>query len=132
MESMLAVVVGILFACGVYLLLRRDLVRVVVGVALITNAVNLLFFAAGRLTRFNPPLVAEGEVAPELPFANPLPQALILTAIVIGFGLLAFTLVLVYRAQRELNTLDPDEMRVAEPKDAQHAAQGQAEAEEAA
>jgi multicomponent Na+:H+ antiporter subunit C len=117
-ESLVAVTTGVLFGASVYLILRRDLVRVVIGFALLTNAVNLVLFAAGGLTRFNPPLVRTGELTPEVPFANPLPQALILTAIVIGFGLIAFTLVLVYRAHTRFQTLDPDEVRVAEPSEA--------------
>jgi multicomponent Na+:H+ antiporter subunit C len=115
METLLAFVVGGLFAAGIYLVLRRNLVRLIIGIALISNAANLTMFTAGRLTRGQPPLIPAGAERPEGLFANPLPQALILTAIVIGFGLLAFTLVLVYRASQELDTLDPDEMRVAEP-----------------
>lgn len=115
METLLAFVVGGLVAAGVYLILSRNLVRLIIGVALLSNAVNLTLFTAGRLTRANPPLIPTGAEVPESPFANPLPQALILTAIVIGFGLLAFTLVLIYRANQELGTVDPDEMRLAEP-----------------
>lgn len=115
METLLAFVVGGLVAAAIYLILSRNLVRLIIGVALLSNAVNLSLFVSGRLTRVHPPLIPEGALAPEGVFANPLPQALILTAIVIGFGLLAFTLVLVYRAHQELGTVDPDEMRVAEP-----------------
>lgn len=116
MEPLLAIIVGILFAISIYLLLRRNLVRVVIGVIILSNAVNLLLFTLGRVSRGAPPLIPSGEYVPIDPIANPLPQALILTAIVIGFGLLAYTLVLTYRAYRELGTIDIDEMRTAEPR----------------
>lgn len=116
MEPLLAIVVGFLFAISIYLLLRRNLVRVVIGIIILSNAVNLLFFTLGRVSRGMPPLIPSGEYVPIAPIANPLPQALILTAIVIGFGLLAYTLVLTYRAYRELGTIDIDEMRTAEPR----------------
>ena len=74
-------------------------------------------FASGRLTIGAPPLIPEGAEAPLGTVANALPQALVLTAIVIGFGLFAFALVLVFRAYGELGTLDSDEMRIAEPRD---------------
>jgi len=80
------------------------------------NAVNLLIFTAGRLTRQVPPIVPYGEQQLIEPFANPLPQALILTAIVIGFALFTFLLVLGYRAYQELDADDTDTMRVAEPE----------------
>jgi multicomponent Na+:H+ antiporter subunit C len=115
MESLLALTIGALFASGIYLMLRRNLLRFIFGLALLTNAANLVMLAGGRVTRGEPPLIPAGETILTPPFANPLPQALILTAIVIGFGLLAYALVLLYRAHEELNTLDSDEMRAAEP-----------------
>jgi multicomponent Na+:H+ antiporter subunit C len=115
METLLALTIGVLFASGIYLMLRRNLLRFIFGLALLTNAVNLVILAGGRVTRGEPPLIPAGETTLTLPFANPLPQALILTAIVIGFGLLAYALVLLYRAHEELQTLDSDEMRAAEP-----------------
>lgn len=116
METALALVVGILIATGVYLMLARNLLRYLFGLILLSNAANLAIFTAGRLTRASPPLIPEGLQAPEVAVANPLPQALILTAIVIGFGLLAFALALIVRAYRQLGTLDADTMRVAEPE----------------
>ncbi|MCO1335433.1 Na+/H+ antiporter subunit C [Microbulbifer sp. OS29] len=115
MEGPLAVVVGILIATGVYLMLARDLLHYLFGLVLISNAANLAIFIAGRLTRASPPLIPEGQEAPQIVVANPLPQALILTAIVIGFGLLAFALALIAQVYRELGTLDVDRMRIAEP-----------------
>ena len=81
----------------------------------VRNAVNLAIFVAGRLSSNTPPLVPEGALGMATS-ANPLPQALILTAIVISFSLVAFTVVLFERAHRALGTLDPDAMREAEPR----------------
>jgi multicomponent Na+:H+ antiporter subunit C len=116
MELALAVLVGVLTTCAVYLMLSGNMVRFIFALALLSNAVNLAIFAAGRLTYAAPPLIAEGAKVPAGAVANALPQALILTAIVIGFGLLAFTLVLVHRAHQTLGTVEADRMRVAEPE----------------
>lgn len=115
MESILAIAVGILVACAVFLILARDLIRVMLGLAILSNAANLLIFTSGRVTRDAPPIVPENVKVPEGVIANPLPQALILTAIVIGFSLLAFALVLSYRAYATMRTVDVDAMRLAEP-----------------
>jgi multicomponent Na+:H+ antiporter subunit C len=111
----LALVVGLLFGAAVYLMLSRNLVRYLLGLVLISSAANLLIFCAGGLTRAVPAIVPPGLAAPAEPVANALPQALILTAIVISFGLLAFALVLAYRAYEDLGTVDTDRMRAAEP-----------------
>lgn len=117
METLFAVLVGILFSAAIYLMLSKQSVRVLLGIALLGNAVNLLLFTSGRLTREVPPIIAAGlDVLPGNT-ANPLPQALILTAIVISFSFFAFLLVLTYRAFQELGTDNTDEMRLAEPKD---------------
>ncbi len=111
MEVVLAVVVGALYAAGLYTVMRRSIVKLAIGLVLLGHAANLLIFTSAGLTRAQPPLVAEGAALPPQPFADPLPQALILTAIVIGFGVLAFTLVLVHRAYQAIGTDDLDEMR---------------------
>jgi multicomponent Na+:H+ antiporter subunit C len=116
MEPALAVLVGVLVAVAVWLMLSRNLVRLLLGFAMLGNAVNLSIFVAGRLAREAPPLVAEGASGLEGAYANPLPQALVLTAIVIGFGLLAFALVLAWKAHARLGTVRTDEMRIAEPE----------------
>jgi multicomponent Na+:H+ antiporter subunit C len=121
MENVLAVAVGVLVACAVYLVLSRDLVRVMLGLTILANGANLLIFTAGRVTRGAPPLIPGDLAAPEGAIANPLPQALILTAIVISFSLTAFALVLTYRAYVAMRTVDVDAMRLAEPPyDDQH------------
>ena len=132
METALAFVVGALVAAGAYLILQRHLVKFVLGLVLINHAVNLLIFATGRLTRGRPPLIPEHLSVPAEPIANALPQALILTAIVIGFSLLAFVLVLAQRAFEELGTIDTEEMRAAEPGTKQALAEQAVERKEAA
>jgi multicomponent Na+:H+ antiporter subunit C len=116
MEPIIAILVGVLTAAAVYLMLSRNVLRFLFGLILISNAANLTIFDAGRLTVGVPPLIPDGADAPLGVAANALPQALVLTAIVIGFGLFAFALVLAFRAYSDLGTLDTDEMRLAEPK----------------
>ncbi|WP_127524448.1 Na+/H+ antiporter subunit C [Mesorhizobium sp. Z1-4] len=117
METAFSALVGIFFAVAVYLLLSKHIIRILLGTAILSNAVNLLIFTAGRLTREVPPIIPDHLAVPEETIANPLPQALVLTAIVISFSLFAFLLVLTYRAYQELGTDDTEEMRVAEPVD---------------
>ncbi|WP_068081412.1 Na+/H+ antiporter subunit C [Polycladidibacter stylochi] len=116
METIFSLLVGAFFAASIYLMLSRKLVRVLMGVAILGNAVNLLIFTSGRLLREIPPIIPLGEYLPLETTANPLPQALVLTAIVISFSFFAFFLVLGYRAYQELGTDDMLEMRVAEPE----------------
>jgi len=116
MEAMYAIVFGVMLAVAFYLLMSRHLLRMVLGLLLLSNAVNLAIFVAGRLSSRVPPLVPEGSIGLAVS-ANPLPQALILTAIVISFSLVAFAVVLFERAHSALGTLDPDAMRDAEPED---------------
>lgn len=99
MEVLLAGTIGLLVACAVYLLLRARSFPVVLGLVLLSYATNLFLFVSGRLVTDQPPLS-------ELPgpYTDPLPQALVLTAIVIGFAMTAFVLVLALRACGELGT----------------------------
>jgi multicomponent Na+:H+ antiporter subunit C len=108
MEQMMAVLVGVLYATGIYMILRRSIGRLVLGVALLSNAANLLILTASGLVRGRPPLVPEHSAVPPGPVGDPLPQALILTAIVISFGVIAFTLVLIHRATEIAGTDDVD------------------------
>jgi multicomponent Na+:H+ antiporter subunit C len=118
MDYVVAALVGCFVALGVYLLLSRSLIRMLLGLVVLGNGVNLLIFTAGRLTRAAAPIVPDGLVQPVGAVANPLPQALILTAIVIGFAMFSFLLVLAYRAYESLDADNTDRMRVAEPDDA--------------
>lgn len=111
MEVTLAVLSGLLVAVAVYLLLRRHLVRMVVGLIVLSNAVNLLIFTMGRLTRVSPPIVPDGRELPAEVYANPLPQALILTAIVISFGILAYAIALIYITYDREDVVDSDALR---------------------
>jgi len=115
MEAVFAVLIGLFFTIAAYLMMSRHIVRILLGVAILGNAVNLLIFTAGRLVRAVPPVIPPEAMVPEGVTANPLPQALILTAIVISFSFFTFLLVLAYRAHREIGTDAVDEMRLAEP-----------------
>lgn len=116
MEGFMSVIVGIFFTVAVYLMLSRYIIRMLLGVAILGNAVNLLLFISGRLTREVPPIIGPGQDVLSAGAANPLPQALILTAIVISFSFFAFLLVLAYRTYQDLKTDDTDQMRLAEPE----------------
>ncbi|KQT49727.1 cation:proton antiporter [Devosia sp. Leaf420] len=118
MDYVLALLVGVFVSLGVYLLLSRSVIRMILGMTILGNGVNLLIFTAGRVTRGVAPIVPVGLDTPAGPIANPLPQALILTAIVIGFSMFAFLLVLAYRAYQSLDADNTDRMRLAEPDNA--------------
>lgn len=116
MEAVLALLVGVFLAAAIYLLLSRSLVRILLGVVLLGNGVNLLIFVAGRLAHAAPPIVPVGQEVIRGAFANPLPQALILTAIVIGFAMFAFLIVLAFRAYQSLDADNTDHLRLSEPE----------------
>jgi multicomponent K+:H+ antiporter subunit C len=106
MELLLASVIGLLTACGVYLLLRARTFPVVLGLTLLSYAVNLFLFAMGRLVDGAPPIIrAAGR------YTDPLPQALVLTAIVIGFAMTAFVVILALRSRGELGSDHVDGVR---------------------
>lgn len=111
MEVLFAITAGTLYATGLYLMLRRRLAQLIIGLGLLSNGTNLLIFTAGGLTRSNPPVIPEGAESLTGSYADPMPQALILTAIVIGFGVLAFSLVLAHRVHQSLGTDDVDDIR---------------------
>ena len=100
MEALIALSIGVLTGGGVYLLLRARTFPVVLGLTLLSYAVNLFLFATGRLVVGLPPVIVGGNADRIL--ANPLPQALVLTAIVIGFAMTAFVIMLALRARAEL------------------------------
>jgi len=104
-QTVLAVVIGGLFAVGTYLVLRRDVVRVVWGVAIMSQAANVYLVTMGnpRPGELVPVLLGHAE---EGAITDPLVQALVLTAIVIGFGTTAFALVLTYRVYEEHGSID--------------------------
>jgi len=108
MEIILAILVGILYAAGLYMVMRRSIIKLIIGLVLLGHAANLLIFLSGGLIRAIPPIVPEGEIVPPIPVADPLPQAMILTAIVIGFGVVAFTVVLIHRTYQTIGSDDID------------------------
>lgn len=93
MTVMLAAAAAVLFSVGTYLILQRKLSRIIIGLGLLTHGANVLLITAGR--RGDPPIVGTGDTAR---FADPLPQALALTAIVITFGVTTLLLALAYRS----------------------------------
>ena len=97
MEALIAMAIGVLTGCGVYLVLRARTFAVVLGLTFLSYAINLFLFAMGRLVIGQPPVIGTGTS-----HADPLPQALVLTAIVIGFAMTAFLIVLSLRARAEL------------------------------
>jgi multicomponent Na+:H+ antiporter subunit C len=110
MTFLLAIVIGVLFTIGLYMMMRRSLTKVLIGLMLLSQAINLLIFTTGRLQRASPPLIPLG--AEQITrSADPLPQALILTAIVISFGVTAFALVLARQTYTVLGTNDMNELR---------------------
>jgi len=109
MEVVLPFVIGSLYAMAIYMLLRRSLVKLLIGLGLLSHASHLLIFTAGGLTRFKAPVIPMTASQLQPPHADPLPQALILT--VISFGVTAFALALAYRAYRSVNTDDLDQMK---------------------
>jgi multicomponent Na+:H+ antiporter subunit C len=111
MQFWLALVIGWLYAAGIYMILRRSLTKLIIGLGLLSHGANLLIFTAGGLTRAHPPIVRAGATRPADSSADPLPQALILTAIVISFGVTAFALVLFHRAYEAVGTDDLDNLK---------------------
>ena len=108
MELMISLVIGVLFAVGVYLVLSRRFFRIILGTALISHGTLLMLMTVGKLKRGMAPILQEGV---NFGYVDPIPQALILTAIVIGFATTAFALVLAYRSYQELGSDDTDQMR---------------------
>ncbi|MEH7338719.1 Na(+)/H(+) antiporter subunit C [Priestia megaterium] len=107
MEILMSIVAGILFTAAVYLMLSRSLLRIIIGTGLLSHGVYLLILTMGGLKGGSVPLLGEKASS----YTDPLPQALILTAIVISFGVTSFFLVLAYRAYQELGTDDMDKLR---------------------
>ncbi len=115
MSFLLPLLFGLLLGAAVYLMLARSLPRMILGLLLLGNAANLAIIAAGRVLGTAPPLVELGAQSLAADASNPLPQALVLTAIVISFGLTAFVMVLAWSIWRSEGTLDAEALRRAEP-----------------
>lgn len=106
MHLLYAFALSLIAACGLYLALSRHAVSLIIGINLISAAVNLVIFYAGRIVSRAPAIIPEGEQVLAADAANPVPQALILTAIVIGFSLTAVLASIALQTWRRLGSLD--------------------------
>ncbi len=97
MELLLVILIGVLYAAGIYLMFRRSMVRLLLGLILLGNGANLLIFLMGDIAKGKPPIIKAGASVFTDVYADPVPQALILTAIVISFGLQSFAIILLKR-----------------------------------
>jgi multicomponent K+:H+ antiporter subunit C len=97
MEAMLAIAIGVLSSCGIYLILRARTFPVIIGLTLLSYGVNLFLFVSGRLVVNAPPIIDASAAR----YTDPIPQALVLTAIVIGFGMTAYIVALALRGLSE-------------------------------
>ncbi|WP_277585594.1 Na(+)/H(+) antiporter subunit C [Psychrobacillus antarcticus] len=113
MEILMSILIGFLFMAAVYLILSRSLLRIIIGTGLLSHGTHLLLLTMGGLGGESAPVLADGITD----YADPLPQALILTAIVISFGVTAFSLVLAYRAYKVVDTDNMDLMKGNEDND---------------
>lgn len=117
MEILFIILIGVLYGAGVYMLLRRSMVKLIIGIMLLGNGANLLIFLLGRITKGKPPVIDEvSRVFTDI-YADPIPQALILTAIVISFGLQSFAIVLLKRVYALVNSDDLDDLNTPEEED---------------
>jgi multicomponent Na+:H+ antiporter subunit C len=110
MIVVLSLIVAGLYAAGVYMLLRRSVIKMLIGLVLIGNAANVMILSVSRFSRGGTPIIPQGQSVLPRTASDPVPQALILTAIVIGFGVLAFALALAKRVCDVMGTDDLDEM----------------------
>lgn len=120
MEGMYAFCVGLLTACGVFLVLRGRSFPVVIGLTLLSYAVNLFLFASGRLKLNAAAVLGQSDT-----YSDPLPQALVLTAIVIGFAMTAFVVILAMRARADLGNDHVDGTLPTPPEERQQKSGGQ-------
>ncbi|WP_214752495.1 MULTISPECIES: Na(+)/H(+) antiporter subunit C [Exiguobacterium] len=113
MEIFVSIIIGVLTMSAVYMILSKSLLRIIIGTGLLSHAAHLLVLTMGGLKTGAAPVLVDGITE----YTDPLPQALVLTAIVISFGVTAFFLVLAYRAYQELNTDNIEEMKGTESND---------------
>ena len=107
MTTLLALTIGVLFGTGTFLLVRRNALKVIIGLSLISHGANVLLVTSGGSSGNYPPIIGPTATA----YVDPLPQALVLTAIVISFGVTAFLVVLLYRLYKRTGTVDMDQIR---------------------
>ncbi|SHF67155.1 Na(+)/H(+) antiporter subunit C [Ornithinibacillus halophilus] len=107
MEIIISILAGVLITTGIYNLLQKQFLRIVIGTVLLSHGAHLFILTMGKLKRGQPPILTDGVTD----YTDPLPQALILTSIVISFGITSLLLVLAYRTARENNTDNMEELR---------------------
>ncbi len=117
MELLLVILIGILYAAGIYFILRRSMVRLLLGILILGNATNVLIFLLGNITKAKPPVIGASLKTFADIYADPVPQALILTAIVISFGLTSFAIVLLKRVYALIGSDDLDDLNTPEEED---------------
>jgi multicomponent Na+:H+ antiporter subunit C len=110
MDIVLAILTGLIYSVAVYLLLHKGMVKMILGIMMLGYATNLFIFVIARITRGLPALIPENADSFLEAYADPVPQALILTAIVIGFGIQVFAIVLMRRVYRATATSDMDKL----------------------
>jgi multicomponent Na+:H+ antiporter subunit C len=110
MELLLVFLIGSLYASGIYMMLRRSMVKLLIGIILLGNGANLLIFLLGRITKGKPPVITDVSGLFTDLYADPVPQALILTAIVISFGVQSFAIVLLKRVYVLISSDDLDDL----------------------
>lgn len=113
MEIILAILVGVLYTAGVYMLLRRSILKFIIGIIFLSNATNLLVFLSAGIVPGEPAFLDETGTSSTI-LADPLPQALVLTAVVIGFGIVVYLLAVKYRLFYETKTDDLDQLKPTE------------------
>ena len=117
MDVLLSILTGLLYAAGLYLLLHKGMMKMIIGIMMLGYASNLFLFLVAKLTRGVPALIPSAADTIEVPFADPVLQALILTAIVIGFGIQAFAIVLLKRVYQSTRTANMDDLNTTDKLD---------------
>lgn len=107
MEIIISILAGLLFTIGVYNILQKQFLRIIIGTGLISHGAHLFILTMGELKRGQPPILTEGVTK----YTDPLPQALILTSIVISFGVTSLLVVLSYRTAKANNTDNMEKLR---------------------
>jgi multicomponent Na+:H+ antiporter subunit C len=110
MEILLPIMVGVLFSVSIYFILHRHLFKLILGLILFSLGTNLFLFVTGNITRGGIAIIHQNNELPVEPYADPVPQALLLTAIVIGFGIQAFAIVLIRRVYRKFGSNNLDDL----------------------
>ena len=110
MQVLMPILVGLLFSSALFMMLRPNVMRIALGLILLTNGSNLFLFSVGKFSKDGPPVIDSNAIAMTSHYANPVSQSLILTAIVIGFALLSFVIALVYRSVQEFKTHKTDDI----------------------